>query len=61
MPRNNGTKKTKSPYMEISSNNDQKEAYKSNSFQFLKYSLTFIVRNSSPFSATSLLSLSTIS
>ena len=60
MSRDNDQKWKKSPYMEISRDIDQKHAYKSNEMQLQKYSLTFIYKNSSILSATSILSRSTM-
>ena len=56
----NGRNRQKTPYLERSHDNYQKEAYGSHSFQLLIHFLSFIVRNCSLLSATSVLSHSAI-
>ena len=55
MSRDNDWKKKESPYMEMSHDNDQKQAYISNEMQLQNHSLTFIHKNKSFLSATSIL------
>ena len=56
MSRDNDQKRIESPYMEMSRDNDQKHAYISNEMQLQTLSLTFIHKNKSLLSVTSMLS-----
>ena len=58
MSRDNDQKRKESPYMEMSRDNDQKHAYISNEMLLQNHSLTFIHKNKSILSATSVLSRS---
>ena len=58
MSRDNDQKRKESPYLEMSHDNDQKPAYLSNEMQLRNHSSTFIHRNESLLSATSILSRS---
>ena len=58
MSRDNNQERKESPYMEMSRDNHQKHAYISNEMQLQNHSLTFIHKNKSFPSATSILSCS---
>ena len=58
MSRDNDQKRKATPYIEISRDNDKKHAYISSEFQLQIHSLTFIPKNKSLLSATSILSRS---
>ena len=58
MLRNNDRQKKESPYMVMLRNNVQKNTYISNKKQLQNHSLTFILKNNSLLSATSILSRS---
>ena len=56
--RDNDQKRKESPYMEMSRDNDQKHAYINNEMQLQNHSLTFIHKNKSLLSATTILTRS---
>ena len=58
MSRDNDQKMNESPYIETSRDDEQKHAYISNKMQLQKHCLTFIHKNKSLLSATSILSCS---
>ena len=58
MSRDNDQKRKESAYMEMLRDNDQKDAYISNEIKFQNHFLTFIHKNKSLPSATSILSRS---
>ena len=60
MSRNTDQKRKESPYMEMSRDNDQKTAYISKEMQLHNHFVTFVHKNKSPLSATSILSRSPI-
>ena len=54
MPLDNNQKGKKSPYMQMSRDKEQKDANLSNRMQLKNHSLSFIHKNKSLFSATSI-------
>ena len=54
--RDNDLKRKESPYLEMSRDNDQKHAYIGNEMHLQNHSLSFIHKNKSLLSATSILS-----
>ena len=60
MSRDIDRKREESPYMEMSRDNDQKNAYISREMQLQNHSLTLILENESLVSATSILSCLTM-